>query len=69
MARVARAHGQVAQARAGGLGKLTTALAKNHETVVAEDLNVAGMTASAKGPGHWRGKAGLNRAILDVAPG
>jgi putative transposase len=32
-------------------------------------LNVAGMTASAKGSGHWRGKAGLNRAILDVAPG
>ena len=68
MARVARAHGKVAQARAGGLGKLTTALAKSHETVVVEDLNVAGMTASAKGQGHWRGKAGLNRAILDVAP-
>ena len=68
VARVARAHGQVAQARAGGLGKLTTALAKNHQTVVVEDLNVAGMTASARGPGHWRGKAGLNRAILDVAP-
>jgi len=37
--------------------------------VVVEDLAVAGMTASAKGSGHWRGKAGLNRAILDVAPG
>ncbi len=27
------------------------------------------MTASARGSGHWRGKAGLNRALLDVAPG
>jgi putative transposase len=32
-------------------------------------MAVAGMTASAKGSGQWRGKAGLNRAILDVAPG
>ncbi len=68
VARVARAHGKVAQARADGLCKLTTALANNHGTVVAEDLNVAGMTASARGSGHWRGKAVLNRAILDVAP-
>ena len=37
--------------------------------VVVEDLNVAGMTATAKGSGHWRGKAGLNRAILDAAFG
>jgi transposase len=66
--RVARVHARVARARAGGLGKLTTTLAKTHETVAVEDLNVAGMTASAEGSGHWRGKAGLNRAILDVAP-
>jgi putative transposase len=26
------------------------------------------MTASAKGSGHWRGKAGLNRAVLNCAP-
>jgi putative transposase len=51
------------------LHKLTTRLAKSYPVVVVEDLNVAGMTASAKGSGHWRGKAGLNRAILDVAPG
>lgn len=42
--------------------------------VVIEDLNVAGMTRSARGtvaaPGsRVRQKAGLNRAILDVAPG
>ena len=59
----------MATARGDGLHKLTTALAKNHEVVVVEGLNVAGMTATAKGSGQWRGKAGLNRAILDTAPG
>ncbi len=68
-ARLARLHGRAARARADGLHKLTTRLAKSCPVVVVEDLNVAGMTASAKGSGHWRGKAGLNRAILDVAPG
>jgi putative transposase len=68
-ARLARVHGRAARARADGLHKLTTRLAKNCPVVVVENLNVAGMTASAKGSGHWRGKAGLNRAILDVAPG
>ena len=68
-ARLARVHAKVARARADGLHKLTTRLAKSYPVVVVEDLNVAGMTASAKGSGHWRGKAGLNRAILDVAPG
>jgi|SRR5579875_2441247 len=68
-ARLRRTHAKVAAARLDGLHKLTTALATGHEAVVVEDLNVAGMSASAKGSGHWRGKAGLNRAILDVAPG
>ncbi len=68
-ARLARVHGKVARARADGLHKLTTRLANSYPVVVVEDLNVAGMTASARGSGHWRGKAGLNRAILDVAPG
>ncbi|MEX0791420.1 MAG: RNA-guided endonuclease TnpB family protein [Actinomycetota bacterium] len=54
--------------RADGLHKLTTRLATTYGTVVVEDLNVAGMTASAKGSGHWRGKAGLNRSILDASP-
>ena len=68
-ARLGRAHAKVAAAKRDGLHKLTTNLAKRHRTVVVEDLNVAGMTASARGSGHRRGKAGLNRAILDVAPG
>jgi putative transposase len=68
-ARLARLHAKAARSRADGLHKLTAGLAKNYPVVVVEDLNVAGMTASAKGSGHWRGKAGLNRAILDAAPG
>lgn len=68
-ARLGRAHAKVAAARTDGLHKLTTRLATRQATVVVEDLAVAAMTASAKGSGHWRGKAGLNRAILDVAPG
>ena len=58
--------------------------ARNHQTtarlvaapavIITEDLAVKTMTASAKGtvakPGHnVRQKAGLNRAILDTAPG
>ncbi|MGH9011239.1 MAG: IS607 family element RNA-guided endonuclease TnpB [Acidimicrobiia bacterium] len=68
-AALARTHRQVAHARVDGLHKLTTALAARHGTIVVEDLDVAGMTASAKGSGRWRGKAGLNRAILDAAFG
>ncbi len=63
-----RTHAKVAAARSDGLHKLTTRLATTYGTVVVEDLAVAGMTASAKGSGHWRGKAGLNRAIADASP-
>ena len=67
-AKLAKAHAKVANARADKLHKLTTRLAKSHGAVVVEDLNVAGMTTSAKGSGHWRGKAGLNRALADASP-
>ena len=66
-ARLARTHRRAANARADGLHKLTTRLARTHTVIVVEDLNVAGMTAAA--PGRRRPKAGLNRAVLDVAPG
>jgi putative transposase len=54
--------------------KLTTDLTKNHGWVGIEDLRVKNMTASSKGtveaPGvNVRAKAGLNRSILDNAPG
>ncbi|MGI0088694.1 MAG: RNA-guided endonuclease InsQ/TnpB family protein, partial [Nitrosotalea sp.] len=67
-AKLGRVHARVVAARSDGLHKLTTALAATHGTVVVEDLSVAGMTATARGSGHWRGKAGLNRAVLDASP-
>uniref|UniRef100_UPI003F49745B RNA-guided endonuclease InsQ/TnpB family protein n=1 Tax=Cupriavidus yeoncheonensis TaxID=1462994 RepID=UPI003F49745B len=54
--------------------KMTSRLSRESQTLAIEDLSVQGMTASAKGtvekPGRKvRQKAGLNRAILDVAFG
>lgn len=45
-ARLARVHARVANVRADALHKATTELACRYETVVTEDLNVAGMTRS-----------------------
>ena len=42
-ARLGRAHARVANLRRDGLHKLTTRLAREHGTVVVEDLNVTGM--------------------------
>ncbi|MEQ4305893.1 IS607 family element RNA-guided endonuclease TnpB [Plantactinospora sp. B6F1] len=42
-ARLGRAHARVRNLRRDGLHKLTTRLAREHATVVVEDLNVAGM--------------------------
>ena len=72
--RLARAHRRVANLRSDCLCKLTTRLAKSHGRVVVEDLNVRGMTRSARGsaerPGRGvRAKAGLNRALQDAAFG
>jgi len=66
-ARLARCHTTVANARADGLHKLTTGLARSCVTVVVEDLAVAGMTRAGTGKTK-RDKAGLNRAILDASP-
>lgn len=73
-ARLGRIHHQVAEQRAAHLHQITKRLAAGWQTVAVEDLNVAGMTASARGtldaPGrNVRAKAGLNRSILDAAPG
>jgi putative transposase len=54
-ARLARIHAQVVGVRADALHKATSALAARYETVVAEDLNVAGMTRNRR----------LARAIAD----
>lgn len=42
-ARLARIHARIADVRADALRKATSGLARQYETVVAEDLNVAGM--------------------------
>ena len=54
-ARLARIHARVASVRADALHKATSDLARRYETVVTEDLNVAGMTANRR----------LARAISD----
>ncbi len=53
--RLARVHARVANVRADALHKATTELATRYETVVAEDLNVAGMTRNRR----------LARAVAD----
>ncbi|MBE9217222.1 transposase, partial [Plectonema cf. radiosum LEGE 06105] len=52
----ARLHRKIANIRKDTLHKLTTLLAKNHGTVVIEDLNVSGMMANHK----------LAKAIADM---
>jgi putative transposase len=54
-ARLARLHARVASVRNDALHKATTTLARRYETVVAEDLNVVGMTRNRT----------LARAIID----
>jgi putative transposase len=63
-----------ARVRRDAMEKVTTDIAKNHGVVAMEDLRVRNMTASARGTVEEPGsqvaqKAGLNRSILDVAPG
>ena len=66
---LSRLHRKIADTRLDFLHKVSTTICKNHAVVVLEDLNVAGMSASARGteesPGkNVRQKAGLNRSIL-----
>src|SRR5690606_26948896 len=72
--RVSRLHHELAVRRASHLHEITKELATTYALVAVEDLNVSGMTRSARGneekPGkNVRAKAGLNRSILDAAPG
>jgi len=59
VARLARVHARVANVRADALHKATSDLASRYETVVAEDLNVAGMVRNRR----------LARAISDAGLG
>ncbi|GAA0896537.1 hypothetical protein GCM10009574_073820 [Streptomyces asiaticus] len=72
--RVARLHHEVAVRRSTVLHAMTKQLATRFAEVAIEDLNVAGMTRTARGtldaPGRRvMQKAGLNRSILDASPG
>ncbi|WP_017592502.1 RNA-guided endonuclease InsQ/TnpB family protein [Nocardiopsis potens] len=72
--KVAVAHRKVRHARNDFLHKTSTRLVREHNVIAIEDLNVRGMTASAKGtidvPGKKvRQKAGLNKSVLDAAWG
>lgn len=61
-ARIGRTHAHAAGVRRDVLHKATTALAQQHDVVVVETLNAAGMRA--KGGSR---KRGLNRALADAA--
>jgi putative transposase len=58
-ARLARIHARVANVRADALHKATSSLARQYETVAAEDLNVAGMVRNRR----------LARAVADTGFG
>ncbi|WP_234713598.1 IS607 family element RNA-guided endonuclease TnpB [Mycolicibacterium conceptionense] len=61
-ARIGRTHAHAAAVRCDALHKATTALAQQHQVIVVETLNAAGMRAA----GGAR-KRGLNRALADAA--
>ncbi|MXZ12856.1 MAG: IS200/IS605 family element transposase accessory protein TnpB [Candidatus Dadabacteria bacterium] len=70
--RLAKVSRKIASIRRNWIHQTTKEIADKCGTVAVEDLNVKGMTASAKGtvenPGkNVKQKTGLNRAILDTA--
>lgn len=72
--KVARIHAKIADQRRDSLHKITTRLVRENQTIIIEDLNARGMSASAKGrvgkPGrNVRQKAGLNKSNLDSSYG
>lgn len=68
--KVARIHVRIANVRNDFLHKASTAISQTHAIVCVEELNVRGMSASARGtraePGRGvQQKSALNKAILD----
>ena len=71
---IARAHARLANQRKDRAHKLSANLVKEHVLIATEELQIANITRSAKGtvdaPGKMVAqKSGLNREILDTAPG
>jgi IS605 OrfB family transposase len=65
-------HREMVRVRRDWLNRVSSELVRRYEVIVVEDLNVAGMTASAKGtvdaPGvNVRAKASLNRRVLQAS--
>ena len=72
--RLATVQRRIQQARDTHLHQVSAALARRYETIAVEDLNLRNMTRSARGTVEEPGKnvtqkAGLNRSLLDAAPG
>ncbi|QUX26589.1 helix-turn-helix domain-containing protein [Nocardiopsis akebiae] len=68
------AYRKVRHTRADFLRKTTTRLVREHDPIAIEDLNVRGMTSSARGTVVQQGrnvaqKRGPNRSVPDAAPG
>lgn len=68
--KIGRAHRRITGIRSNATHQLTASLVKQWSVIGIENLNVKGMTASAKGtaeaPGkNVKAKAGLNRGILN----
>lgn len=71
---IAKIDGKIARIRSSWTHEVSTDLFKRHGIVAVEDLNVRGMTKSAKGTAEKPGvnvkqKSGLNREILNVGFG
>ena len=62
--KLGKAHAEVVDARNDWIHKITTQIVKDYDIICIEDLNVRGMTHSARGQGR-KAKAGLNRRILE----
>jgi putative transposase len=68
-AKVSKLQRQVTRQREDWLHKTTSNLVSGHSLIAGEQLNVKGMTASAKKGKRKKQKAGLNRSILEVGFG
>ena len=73
-AQLRRLHAKLVRIRKDWHHKLSTGLVGQYEAIFVEDLSLNNMTRSSRGtaeaPGRQvRQKSGLNRSILDTAPG
>lgn len=75
---VAKAHEHIKNQREDNLHKVSTSIIKKYDTIVLEDLNIKGMSATCKPkqdengkylPNGQSAKSGLNKAVLDAGWG